>query len=234
MNELHSRYVPHESGSRWIGGVVSPAQSETKRRVVKSPEERRREILEAALELFSTKGFDETTVQDIATAASVAIGTVYLYFPSKEHVLLGLYDDFNVGMHEGFHSVFAEVTEMRARGEDVPDGYIIDGVLDAEVAYCLENTKALEVIARYTPRPEVAREALARDRRFVESMADSFMKGMDKGSLHTSDPEMTAYLLSAAVSSTLTNSIVYGEPADLERLVTQAKELFRKALAPQT
>jgi AcrR family transcriptional regulator len=212
--------------------VSESAQTETKRRVVKPAEERRREILEAALDLFSTKGFDETTVQDIASAAGVAIGTVYLYFASKEHVLLGLYDDFNAGMHEGFHSVFQTVADKRTRGEDVPDGYVIDSILDIEVAYCVANRKALEVIARYTPRPEIAREALARDRRFVESMADSFMKGMVKGSLHTSDAEMTAYLLSAAVSTTLTNSIVYGEPADLDRLVTQAKELFRKALAP--
>jgi AcrR family transcriptional regulator len=163
----------------------------------------------------------------------VAIGTLYLYFPSKEHVLLGLYDDFNAGMHEGFHAVFEDVAGKRERGEEVPDGYVIDSVLDVEVAFCVENKRALEVIARYTPRPEIAREALARDRRFVESMTDSFMKGMDKGTLHTSDAEMTAYLLSAAVSTTLTNAIVYGEPADLNRLVAQAKELFRKALAPQ-
>lgn len=212
---------------------MAEAPAPEKRRVVKPPEERRREILEAALDLFATRGFDETTVQDIASAAGVAIGTVYLYFPSKEHVLLGLYDDFNAGLHEGFGSVFAEVMERRGRGEDVPDGYVIDNVLDTEVEYCRQHAKALEVIARYSPRPEIAREALARDRRFVQSMAESFMRGMDKGSLHTSDAEMTAYLLSAAVSTTLTNSIVYGEPADLDRLVTQAKELFRKALAPQ-
>ena len=227
MNELHSDF-----GTAWIGGILAePAQTETRRRVVKAPEERRREILEAALELFATKGFDETTVQDIASAAEVAIGTLYLYFPSKEHVLLGLYDDFNAGMHERFHSVFEEVGEMRERGDDIPDGYVIDNVLDIEVAYCVEHRDLLEVIARYTPRPEIAREALARDRRFVEAMADSFMKGMDNGTVHTSDAEMTAYLLSAAVSTTLTNSIVYGEPADLDRLVKQAKELFRKALA---
>jgi AcrR family transcriptional regulator len=229
MNELHSGWV-----APWDGGTVSEsAQTETRRRVVKAPEERRREILDAALELFSGQGFDETTVQDIASAAGVAIGTVYVYFASKEHVLLGLYDDFNAGMHEGFHSVFERVAEKRARGEDVPDGYVIDSILDIEVAYCVAHKKALEVIARYTPRPEIAREALARDRRFVEAMTESFMRGMDKGTLHTSDGEMTAYLLSAAVSTTLTNSIVYGEPRDLDRLVAQAKELFRKALAPQ-
>lgn len=227
MNELHSGW-----GSG-IGGFVSEAAQTERRRVVKAPEERRREILEASLELFATRGFDETTVQDIASAAGVAIGTVYLYFPSKEHVLLGLYDDFYAGMHERFHSVFEEVAQMRTRGDAIPDGYVIDNVLDIEVAYCVEHRSLLEVIARYTPRPEIAREALARDRRFVEGMADSFMKGMDNGTVHTSDAEMTAYLLSAAVSTTLTNAIVYGEPADLDRLVAQAKELFRKALAPQ-
>ncbi|HEX4811409.1 MAG TPA: helix-turn-helix domain-containing protein, partial [Nonomuraea sp.] len=58
------------------------------RRVVKPPQTRRDEVVAAAVRLFKAHGFHETTVQDLARAAGVAIGTVYVYFPSKEHVLV--------------------------------------------------------------------------------------------------------------------------------------------------
>lgn len=44
------------------------------------------EILEAARKVFSKKGFDQTTVDDIAAAAHVAKGTIYLYFRSKRQI----------------------------------------------------------------------------------------------------------------------------------------------------
>ena len=230
MNELHSGW---EIG--WNGGDVSgTAQPAARTRVVKPAEERRKDILAAALELFATKGFDETTVQDIASAAGVAIGTVYLYFPSKERVLLGLHDDFHSGVHERFGRVFEDISQKRARGEEVGDTDVIDGCMDCEIEYYLENKRTLEVIARFTPRPEVRREVLAGDRKFVQALADAFRKGISKGHMHVSDPEMTAYLLSTAVSGTVTNSIVYGDPPDLDRLVAQAKEIYHKALAPKT
>ena len=47
---------------------------------------RREEILEAAIRLFGRKGFDATRAEDIAAAANLAKGTVYLYFKSKEAI----------------------------------------------------------------------------------------------------------------------------------------------------
>jgi len=44
-------------------------------------------IFVAAMELFSRKGFVETTVEEITRAADVGKGTFFNYFPSKEHVL---------------------------------------------------------------------------------------------------------------------------------------------------
>src|SRR3954471_8755167 len=48
------------------------------------------EVLDAALALFVEKGFSATRVEDIATAAGLSKGAVYLYFPSKEAILEGL------------------------------------------------------------------------------------------------------------------------------------------------
>lgn len=47
------------------------------------------EILQAAQKVFAQKGFSQTTVEEIAQAAGVAKGTLYLYFPSKREIYLG-------------------------------------------------------------------------------------------------------------------------------------------------
>ncbi len=49
--------------------------------------ETRRRIVEAATRLFSERGFDAPTVDDIAAAADVAKGTIYNYFDSKDAIL---------------------------------------------------------------------------------------------------------------------------------------------------
>jgi AcrR family transcriptional regulator len=55
-------------------------------------ENRRKEILRAAMDLFSKKGFDLTTVEDITRQAHIAKGTFYNFFPKKEDVLLYFLD----------------------------------------------------------------------------------------------------------------------------------------------
>jgi len=50
-----------------------------------------RKILDAALNLFRTKGFEEATMRDIAAAAGVALGAAYYYYPSKDAIVLAFY-----------------------------------------------------------------------------------------------------------------------------------------------
>jgi AcrR family transcriptional regulator len=56
-------------------------------RTVKIADERRRELLDIALALFSEHGYDDTSVQDITDAAGLAKGTFYHYFATKEDLL---------------------------------------------------------------------------------------------------------------------------------------------------
>jgi AcrR family transcriptional regulator len=51
---------------------------------------KRRRILEAAAELFTVHGYRKTNIDDIAKAAGIAKGTVYLYFANKAEVLLAV------------------------------------------------------------------------------------------------------------------------------------------------
>lgn len=56
-------------------------------RVMKSPEIRRQEILDTALMVFCEKGYEKTSVADIAKRLGIAQGLCYRYFPSKEAIL---------------------------------------------------------------------------------------------------------------------------------------------------
>lgn len=55
--------------------------------------EKRHAILEGAVRVFAEKGFFNTTVAEIARAAGVADGTIYLYFKSKDELLLAVFDE---------------------------------------------------------------------------------------------------------------------------------------------
>jgi AcrR family transcriptional regulator len=56
-------------------------------RVVKKADVRRAEIIQAARALFQTKGYDQTTTQDVMETLNIAKGTIYHYFTSKEELL---------------------------------------------------------------------------------------------------------------------------------------------------
>ena len=56
-------------------------------RTVKAADERKDEIIDAALRLFAEKGFDGTSTGDILKAVGIARGTLYYHFRSKEEIL---------------------------------------------------------------------------------------------------------------------------------------------------
>ncbi|MCL2103148.1 MAG: TetR family transcriptional regulator [Syntrophorhabdaceae bacterium] len=54
---------------------------------------KRNRILQASIEVFSRKGFFGSKVSDIARASGVADGTIYIYFKSKEDLLISLFEE---------------------------------------------------------------------------------------------------------------------------------------------
>src|SRR5215210_293834 len=69
--------------------MTSPAKRVTSRN---SSTDKRAAILRAATRVFARNGYFNSKVADIARAAGVADGTVYLYFKSKEEILHSLFD----------------------------------------------------------------------------------------------------------------------------------------------
>jgi len=60
------------------------------RRVAGADPDKRRQILDGALHIFTARGFDAASMSDIAAAANVSKGTLYVYFEDKEHLFVAL------------------------------------------------------------------------------------------------------------------------------------------------
>ena len=76
-----------------------------------APGPKRDAILRAAIDVFAERGFFSAQVADVARAAGVAAGTVYLYFKSKDDLLVSIFD----------RSMRDAIAEARSMAADVRD-----------------------------------------------------------------------------------------------------------------
>lgn len=91
-----------------------PATSSARRRTVQPTPpsvDKREAILRAAIDVFAERGYFNAQVADIARAAGIAAGTVYLYFRSKDDVLVSIFE----------RTVKQRLAEGRAAVADIAD-----------------------------------------------------------------------------------------------------------------
>jgi AcrR family transcriptional regulator len=72
-------------------------------------------ILEAALELFRERGYDDTTMRAIAERAGVALGNAYYYFHSKEHLIQAFYGQTHEEHLRACESLLAGEFDLKTR-----------------------------------------------------------------------------------------------------------------------
>lgn len=87
----------------------------TERKQTAKADETRNRILDAALRLFRERGFAETTMRDVATAAGVATGAAYYYFRSKEELVLAFYVRTDQEAAEVFAGAIASSKDLKKR-----------------------------------------------------------------------------------------------------------------------
>jgi len=99
-------------------------------------------LLDAAASLFALKGYASTTVRDIAAAASMTPGAVYVHFPSKCDLLVEVYK-------EGVRRV-TERIESSTLGIHCP-WKILESALTAHLEAILDRSAYAKVIIRVLP-----------------------------------------------------------------------------------
>ena len=84
-----------------------PIREITQTRRERERQQRRQAIIDAAKELFYDKGFQMTTMEDIAAAAELSKGTLYLYFGSKDELYISI-------ILEGFQIIDEKLEQISA------------------------------------------------------------------------------------------------------------------------
>jgi TetR/AcrR family transcriptional regulator, cholesterol catabolism regulator len=90
------------------------ADTTTTDQLTKSQAARRQRVVAAALELGSEGGYDAVQMRDVATRANVALGTIYRYFSSKDHLLAA-------ALVEWARDLERRVAQRPPKGETIAD-----------------------------------------------------------------------------------------------------------------
>ena len=161
---------------------------------------RRNEILQAAWEVFASKDYDSATIDDVATAAELSKGTVYLYFQSKA-------DLFHSTIEMGMEKVNTMIQEIVSSSEDPVSGLreIIKRLLD----YSEENMDFFKILssgrAHFEIHAEMANNRDLKERimktasRSVAIVAEHIQRGIEVGVLKQVNPEDAAFVLLSVV-----------------------------------
>jgi AcrR family transcriptional regulator len=108
--------------------------------ITKSDETRTR-IRTAAIELFRRKGFEQTTMREIAAEAGVATGAAYYYFDSKDAIVLAFYDQAQKEMEPLVEAALAVDGEFAER---------LHALLEVKLRYFEPNRTLLRALAAHT------------------------------------------------------------------------------------
>lgn len=79
-----------------MADVLEKTLSPSEKRRLREKKQRYDTILAAAMKFFCEKGYNKTTIEDIANEAEVSVGTVYFYFKNKEDIMIKLIDDIGL------------------------------------------------------------------------------------------------------------------------------------------
>ena len=128
-------------------------------------------ILEAAEKIFARVGFDGAKVSEIARAASVAEGTVYLYHKNKQDLLAGVVGRFWTQLTLGAEAAIEPDAATREQLEQLGH-YHLNSILDQ-----------FEVVSlTYRARPQQEQD-LDQVREYVRVFDRIMQRGMDRGEL---------------------------------------------------
>lgn len=185
-------------------------------------EETRERILDAALNIFSNKGYHDTRMDEIVEASDTSKGAIYFYFPNKERLFLALVDQF------------ADLLERRVVEAVEREG---QGILRVRAALqaCLETFGRYRRPAKILLVQAVGLGSTFEKKRLdvTDHFASLIKKYLDEaiavGDIAPVDTEVVSYAWMGAIYGIVIRWVYTGEP-DSERILSALLPLLLKSV----
>jgi AcrR family transcriptional regulator len=191
--------------------------------------ERRKAIIDAAEELFSRKGYGETTMQEIAEQAGMAKGSLYLHFKSKEELYLTICVQGVAGFGEALEKSRQEARGLEEKIRSVYLAYIRHSLREPAVFRVLRDIFLEQV--RQNLSDATVEEVSAIIRNWLCRESELVREGVEKGLFL---PQIDPYRFSVLAWRTATGLVelaLLQEPlvlggSDLENLFEESIDLL--------
>jgi AcrR family transcriptional regulator len=191
--------------------------------------ERKRQLIsedlrEVALQLLAARGYDETTVDDIAVAAGMSRRTFHRYYASKEDVVIQLLADLGDQMRE----------ELTARPPGEPPAESLRHAVTVAINFCAghhDAAKTLAVVRLILRTPVLHARSLERQARWQADLAEVLAArlNLDVDALY---PQMATRMAFAALNTALERWATTDGQADPLDLTDRAFTMLAPALRP--
>jgi AcrR family transcriptional regulator len=217
---------------------MASTPSPTENRRLRERRERRTAILDAARSVLFSQGIAQTTMDDVAAAAELSKGTIYLYFQSKETLLAAL-------LQEGLTLLVKQLEAAYGTGQPLPAVTRLRRLARAYFDFFQKHPHYYRLLMALDRRqfqesvePDIYRQILIRSTRGLTYVVQVIEQGVADGDFYAENPREAASVIWATLHGVY---IILGHPlrremvaADLEQLYQAALELAIKGLTSRT
>jgi AcrR family transcriptional regulator len=187
-----------------------------RKRVAKPPEERRRDILDAAVAVFARKGIADAKVEEITGLARVSKGTFYLYFKTKEEAAAAAW--------ERHMESFARVGEVILADAAVPVGQRLVDAVQSLCRFALAHADVHKALYDGAGAEQVKAAA---NERLITMIGAAARTGVEAGQIDCAHPEMMARALYHGFCGAATDAVTGFVPIDHDEMIKAAGEMTR-------
>lgn len=170
--------------------------------------QKRERLLNKAYELFTTKGFTNTSISDIVENADVAKGTFYLYFKDKYDLKDKLVE---YKTQELFLVANTSLEENNIHGLEEQLIFIIDFIVEK-----LRNDEGLLRLISKNLIMGALRQTLISTEKRDNEVYNNFLKLVENDEYEYNDIDVLLFTVVELAGSTCFNSIIYNEPLPLD------------------
>jgi AcrR family transcriptional regulator len=169
---------------------------------------RRREIFNAAMQLFVEKGFIETSMREIAEVAGVGKSTLYDYFPSKDDILVHF-------VVEEVHSMTAGAEEIIA--QDLSAAEKLRCILRKHLDYILANKLLYQKLAYEAQRVSAESFQYMQTHRhaYQDILCDLMKEGIQNGEFRPVNPLLAVHGMLSLLTTAVFTSRPTGSPDEM-------------------